>query len=174
MKPTLPVHLNFVQKANNGLELQGKWPLNRLKRLADAVFSDRGELEANLVFDRAGRIPFIDGKITAVLHLQCQRCMQEMELKVDNKFKLGLVLNETQAAELPDEFEPYLVESDTNYLAEILEEELLLALPLVAKHDFNCSEFVVTDNSDQSSKQSNKEEPEAEKKNAFSVLKDLL
>ncbi len=174
MKPTLPAHLNFVQKANNGLELQGKWPLNQLERLAGALFSDRGELEADLVFDRAGRIPFINGKITAVLHLRCQRCMQEMEFKVDNVFKLGLVLNETQAAELPDEYEPYLVESDNNYLAEILEEELLLALPLVARHDFNCSEYVATDRSEQSSNPSCKEEPETEKKNAFSVLKDLL
>jgi len=170
MKPTLPVYLNFVQKANNGLELQGKWPISRLKRLNKALLSNQGELQADLVFDRAGRIPFIEGHISAALQLTCQRCMQAMPYTVDNKFKLGLVLNEKQMAELPDEYEPYLVEEDNNYLADILEDELLLSLPLVAMHDFDCSEHVVSNSSDQKTEA----KPDTEKKNPFSVLKDLL
>jgi len=132
--------------------------------------SDQGALEAYLIFDRAGRVPYIRGRITALLHLRCQRCMQEMTFAVDNEFKLGLVLNETQMVELPDEYEPYLVEEDNNYLPDILEDELLLALPLVAMHDYDCSEYVTTDNSEQASEAA----PEPEKKNPFSALKDLL
>ncbi len=172
MKPTLPVHLNFVQKANIGLELQGRWPLSRLKRLKEVLLSDEGGLEVELVFDRAGRIPFIKGRLRAVLQLKCQRCMQAMAVTVDNTFKLGLVLNNQQMAELPDEYEPYLVEDDDNFLPDILEDELLLSLPLVAMHDFDCSEYLVSEGSDQ--KNEVDIEPETEKKNPFSVLKDLL
>ncbi|VAW70550.1 hypothetical protein MNBD_GAMMA09-2218 [hydrothermal vent metagenome] len=173
MKPTLPVYLNFVQKANIGTELQGNWPISRLKRLSEALLSNEGDVKVELVFDRAGRIPFIEGHLRAELKLKCQRCMQEMAFVVDNRFKLGLVLNEKQMTELPDEYEPYLVKEDNNFLPDILEDELLLSLPLVAMHDFDCSEHLVSNTSDQDN-EVGIIEPEEGKKNPFAVLKDLL
>jgi len=51
----------------------------------------------------------------------------------------------------------------------MLEEELLLAIPLVAMHDTDCSDFI------QEQKQWQAEhESQQEKKNPFSVLKDLI
>jgi len=169
MKPTLPVHLNFVQKARSGLEIQGKWPIKQLKRLSEALLSSQGDIEAELVFDKAGRIPFIQGHISAELQLRCQRCMQPMTYVVDTDFKLGLVLDETQMMELPDEYDPYLVEDDNNHLPDMLEDELLLTLPLVAMHDYDCSDYLK-----KNSGQQPEAEPEDEKENPFSVLKDLL
>jgi len=174
MKPTLPVQLNFMQKANSGCEIQGKWPINRLKRLSEVLLSDEGDVQVELTFDRAGRIPFIKGHITAELELKCERCMQSMHYPVDSHFKLGLVLTEEQIEKLPDEYEPYLVEDDNNHLADMLEDELLLALPLVAMHDSDCSEFLNQQHSETRSKQKNEVDDSTEKENPFSVLKDLL
>ena len=170
MNQTLPVNLNFRQKAKTGFEIQGKLPIKSLKRLNEILLSDEGKLQAELKFGFAGHIPFIRGHITAELQLKCQRCMQPMQYHVDNEFKLGLVLNEEQMNKLPDDFEPYLVEDDTNHLADMLEDELLLSLPLVAMHDFECSEHV----SIQETQQDEEQEPAKEKDNPFSVLKDLL
>ena len=170
MKPTLPVQLNFMQKAKNGFEIQGKWPLKQLKRLNDVLMSDQGDVEVELKFDKAGHIPFIKGRIQAELQLKCQRCLQAVQYSVDSDFKLGLVLNEEQMDRLPDEFEPYLVEDDINYLADILEDELLLALPLVAKHDFDCSEYVT----EHDPGQDDEVKPADAKENPFAALKDLL
>ena len=171
MKPTLPVHLNFAQKAKNGFEIRGKWPIKQLNRLNDHLLSDQGDIEADLKFDRAGPIPFIRGNIKAELVLKCQRCMQSMPYSIEADFKLGLVQNEDQADRLPDEYEPYLVEDDNNHLPDMLEDELLLALPLVAMHDFECSEYL----KDQTPEHEEEVVEETEKKdNPFSVLKDLL
>ncbi len=171
MKPTIPVQLNFMQKAKNGFEIQGKWPLNQLKRLNEVLVSDQGEVEVELKFGKAGPIPYIEGHITAELQLKCQRCMQAMSYTVDSDFKLGMVLNEEQIERLPDEYEPYLVEDDSNFVGDMLEDELLLALPLVAMHDFDCSDYL---------QKQKIEAPETEvdvpegKTKPFAGLKDLL
>lgn len=170
MNQTLPVHLNFAQKAKKGFEIQGKMPIKQLKRLTESLLSDQGELAVELKFDRIGPVPFINGHITTELQLKCQRCMKAMPYPVDIKFKLGLVLNEEQMDKLPDDAEPYLIETDNNHLPDMLEEELLLALPLVAMHEFDCSDYLQT----QKSEQQDKVEISEEKENPFSVLKDLL
>ncbi len=170
MKPTIPVNLNFMQKARNGFEIQGKWPLNQLKRLDDALLSTTGEVEVSLRFDRAGHIPFIEGHIETSLSLRCQRCMQPMEYPVKHDFKLGLVLNEKQIDQLPDEYEPYLVEDESNYIADLLEDELLLALPLVAMHDYDCADIP----QQQGTEQSDEVDPGEKTHNPFASLKDLL
>jgi len=170
MNQILPVHLNFAQKAKIGFELKGKWPIKQLKRLNEVLMSDQGELDVELTFDRAGPIPFIEGHITAELQLKCQRCMQAMPHPVDIRFKLGLVLNDEHIEKLPDDFEPYMLEDDNNHLPDMLEDELLLALPLVAMHEFDCSDYLQQQDSDQQ----NEVEKVEEKENPFSVLKDLL
>ena len=96
--------------------------------------------------------------------------MQSMTYPVDIRFKLGLVLNEAQMEKLPDDAEPYLIETDSNHLPDMLEEELLLGLPLVAMHEFDCSDYL----QQQESEQQNEVEESEKKENPFSVLKDLL
>jgi len=170
MNQILPVHLNFAQKAKVGFEIKGKWPLKQLKRLNEALMSEQGDIEVELKFGRDGPIPFIDGHITTELQLKCQRCMQAMPHAMDVRFKLGLVLNNEHIERLPDKYEPYLIEDDNNHLPDMLEDELLLALPLVAMHEFDCSEYL----QQQESEQQNEVEKVEEKENPFSVLKDLL
>ena len=170
MNQTLPVNLNFAQKAKIGFEIQGKLPIKQLKRLNEALLSDEGDIEVELKFDRAGPVPFILGHLKAELQLKCQRCMQAMTHNVDVRFKLGLVQNEAQIEKLEDDFEPYLLESDNNHLPDMVEEELLLALPLVAMHEFDCSDYLQK----QVLEQQDKVEKTEEKENPFSVLKDLL
>jgi len=170
MNQTLPVHLNFAQKAKIGFEIQGKLPIKQLKRLSESLLSDEGDISVELKFERVGPVPYIHGHITTELLLKCQRCMHSMPYAVDIRFKLGLVLNEAQMEKLPDDAEPYLIETDSNHLPDMLEEELLLALPLVAMHEFDCSDYMQQQESDQQ----NEVEKSEEKENPFSVLKDLL
>ena len=172
MKPILPVHLNFAQKAKTGFEIQGIWPINKLNRLGESLLTNEGDIEAELRFDRAGPIPFIVGHITAELELKCQRCMQSVKYPIDTHFKIGMVQNEAQLEKLSDEYEPYLLEEENNHLPDMLEDELLLAMPLVALHDFDCSDYLNEQLAEQDGKV---EQPETDKKdNPFSVLKDLL
>lgn len=159
-----------MQKANMGCEIHGKLPIKQLKRLNESLLSGQGDVDVSLKFARAGHIPYIEGHIKTQLQLKCQRCMQAMPFAIDESFKIGLVLTEKQAEDLPDTYEAYLVEEDNNHLHDLLEDEMLLALPLVAMHEFECSEYL----QQQSSVQESEVKQTAEKENPFSVLKDLL
>ncbi len=74
--------------------------------------------------------------------LQCQRCMETMDLIVDESVRLHLLQAEDDVSRL-DESEDYVVldEQGELDLPEIIEDELLLCLPLVAKHE-HCDELI--------------------------------
>lgn len=172
MKPTLPVHLNFAQKAKNGFEIKGIWPINQFKRLGESLLTNQGVIDAELRFGRAGSVPYIVGHIKAELDLKCQRCLQSVKYPIDAHFKIGMVQNDAQLEKLEDEYEPYLLEEENNHLPDLLEDELLLSLPLVALHDFDCSDYL---NKQEAERDEKVEESKAViKENPFAVLKDLL
>ncbi len=170
MQSILPEHLDFIQKADLGCEIRGKWPVKRLNRLMDLLLNDSGELDAKLKFDRAGKLRSISGSVSAKVEVTCQRCMQPMSLELEADIKLGLITDEEQADRLPEGYDPCLVNDEDSSLADLLEEELLLVMPLVAMHEEGCSDYL----QEQKKRRQIEEESKSEKENPFSVLKDLL
>ena len=61
--------------------------------------------------------------------------MQAMELSVDSTTHVALILTEAQAADVPEELEPVLARDGRISAGELVEEELLLALPIVPLHE---------------------------------------
>lgn len=75
-------------------------------------------------------------QVDAVVPLECQRCLQPVDepLRVDRWFHF--VETEALAAELDDDSEDdVLVQSSAFDLQELIEDELLLAQPVVPRHD---------------------------------------
>lgn len=169
MHTKLSEYLDVTRNVDKGIEIQGKWPISGLSRLDDMLVNQDGDLDVSLHFGRQGKLRYVTGEISGVLAVTCQRCMQPMELALNTEFKLALIQSESEADQLPDEFEPLLVEEDRFSLPHLLEEELLLAIPLVAMHDTDCSDFLV-----EQKKWQAENESEQKKNNPFSVLKDLM
>ena len=170
MQSILPEYLDVIQKAKFGAEIKGSWPLNRLQRFGELLLENSGDLQAELKFRQDGRLRLIDGKISAELKVMCQRCTQPMDMSLKLDFKLGLISKEAQAEGLPEGYEPYLIEGDSENIPQMLEEELLLAMPLVAMHEHDCSEYL----QQQKQRLQDEEDQQEEKVNPFASLKDLL
>lgn len=121
--------------AEAGREFSGSLDLAGLTRLAPLLASREGTLDVSLVLDRdeAG-IRFLEGRVSGRLELECQRCLGPMAFPLESVFRLGLVRGEEEAAGLPSPYEPLLVGTESMLLAEIVEDEVLLALPAVALH----------------------------------------
>jgi uncharacterized protein len=63
-----------------------------------------------------------------------------MRYPVDIELSLALVATEAQADSLPDGYEPLVLDSPMLSLIALVEDELILALPIVALHpDSECS-----------------------------------
>lgn len=130
--------------ATSGRIFEGRLPVSSLPRLLPMLVLDdtdtQHEVEYVLEFGKdEGGTPRITGSVTATLPVMCQRCMGMMELPVTTQTQLGIVATREAAQQLPERYEPLLLPADEDddgiSIASIVEDELILALPLVAMHN---------------------------------------
>jgi uncharacterized protein len=131
----LPVHIDPIRMADTRRLFQGEVTLAEMPRLVEALQDDDGKVSVSLEFgtDEEG-IRFMRGQVQAEVTLICQRCLEPMRHQVDNDFALGLVRSETEAEELPSHYEPLLLDGKPLFLRDVIEDEMLLALPIVPRH----------------------------------------
>lgn len=107
--------------------------------LPTEMLGDPGEVSYRLQFgvDPEGYV-YIHGFIEATLQLQCQRCLKPMEHIVHSEFNLSPVQSEHNAAALPERYEAVLMEQDKLSVLRMVEDELILNLPISPMHDWEC------------------------------------
>jgi uncharacterized protein len=121
-----------------------------------------GEAEVELAFasDPHGRCA-ITGGIAAEVRLLCQRCLEPYPLQVAVDVALVVVSPTDGEPELAAGFEP-LAESGRVALRDLVEDEIILALPLVARHpERDCNRALGT-----------LEQTAEQRENPFSVLEN--
>lgn len=138
MSERLPEFIAPLQLAATGQLLKGQLPLSRMRRLSPGLLNTQGIVDVELVFGLdTQRRCYARGFISARLELICQRCLEPMSLDIDVQPCLALVTSQAQAEQLPEQYEPLLVEAVLMSLAVIIEDELILAMPDIASHGVN-------------------------------------
>lgn len=127
-----PIKLGKQQAA-----LTFTFPLSSFSRLQDICDQREETVRVELQFGQdTSRVYFIRGELHGVLCLVCQRCNAPMAFELDSAFQLSPVTSEERAKRLSDLYEPiYLNEDALIDLSEMVEDEILLAMPMVPKHD---------------------------------------
>ena len=117
--------------ARRGFE--GVLPLASMARLRDSLVDVEGDVRVAMFFDRDTlQVPYVELRIDADLPLQCQRSLQRFLFPVRQVQRLGLIRDEAEEAALPEGYEPLLLAEDGQLRpAELVEDELILALPVV-------------------------------------------
>ena len=134
--------LNFLRQVELKRTIEGVYPISKLARLSEVLMSNEGMVSAKLEFCHSVGYACLKGKVSATLLVQCQRCLKPVETKISGRFKFGLVNSEEDFELLPEEFEPYLVEGEEQSVIDLIEDELLLSLPMVTVHENSCSDFM--------------------------------
>lgn len=140
MQKKLPDAVAFLPSVERNASYSGSWPVSHFKRLGGLVSSGTGEVEVELAFSRESSIARLDGRITAQVEQVCQRCLHPFSQRIESEFHLALVESEDEIATLPESLDPFLVTGEEQSLAEVVEDELILSLPLVPRHDYACLE----------------------------------
>lgn len=110
----------------------GSLPVAQLSRLCDALAAPDGTIAYDIEFDRDGLgVAYLALRAQGELTLTCQRTMEPFAWPVRIDTRLGLIAREEDEAGLPPGYEPLLLESAELRPAEVIEDELLLALPLI-------------------------------------------
>ena len=168
MLDRLPELIDPLSFADKRSELIGQIDLSSLDRLAEMLADNSGTVAVKLVFGREGRLATIEGRITASLAVQCQNCLEVMYWPVDSKIKLAIVSSMDEADRLPEDYEPLLVRDKKIPLKDIVEDELLLALPAFPKHSEPCYQ-----NRSASGDQESLKSEKSNLNNPFSILAKL-
>lgn len=134
----LPERADPRRLAATGGTVTGDVPIAELTRLADRLTveygSNAGRAALRLRFDEdAQRQIRITGRVEAKLTLRCQRCLQPFEWAADQALNLVAVADEDAAAGVPRDWEPVIVPPEGLDPATLIEDELILALPLAAR-----------------------------------------
>ena len=139
MMRKLPVFVNPEHVCTSGLKTSGALQLENMSRLREQLLAPYGEVWVDLEFGGNGRKKYVQGRIQGEMVLQCQRCMQPMSQKVEHQFRLAIIESDAEIdALMPDE-EPLIAEEENLLVADIIEDELELLLPMVVMHpEGNC------------------------------------
>jgi uncharacterized protein len=139
MLTRLPNLIDPLLLADKNACVEGDLQLSICDRLAEFLFDNSGCVRVTLHFARNGRLATIKGHVSAVLVLKCQRCLEGVEWPISSDIKLSVVNSLDQANNLPDSYELLLMlEEGKIPLKDIIEDELLLGLPSIPKHEVNC------------------------------------
>jgi uncharacterized protein len=132
MASALSDGVDCARLADDGVVLEREYPLSELPRLQDILADARGSVKARFAFVKVG-----DGRagasvaVQAVPQLICQRCLKGFAFKVAADSQIEFAGSEADA--LPESpREMYLMDGGSVSLRDLAEEELLLALPLIA------------------------------------------
>jgi uncharacterized protein len=134
-----PLRVDVAAAAAGGATLAGRWPLATLERLHAAGDGDLdvdwvARFEQRVVTASAPQV-WLHLQVRAQVARECQRCLQPVLLALEVDRSLRFVPTEDEAAALDAESEDdVLVASKRFDLRALVEDELLLALPLVPKH----------------------------------------
>ena len=138
MSDKLPELIDPLLFADRRSILAGALKISALERLSDIVADNDGDVGIEMQFARKGKRAMISGTIKAALVLKCQSCMQDLPWPIELNFNLGVVSSLQEAEQLEIDCEPLLFDGEKISLNELIEDEILLALPDYPKHGFDC------------------------------------
>ena len=114
--------------------VQREFALALFDRLAERLVRPDGRVQVQLSYTEIGEFPGLVGTLQARPWLVCQRCLEAFEADVESPVRIAFVADDADADRLPDEFEPVEIVAGRFDLHAVVEDELLLALPLVPMH----------------------------------------
>jgi uncharacterized protein len=174
-RPFDPRRLDVEAFAGEGGSLGGQWPGAALDRLAGLQAPPQDMACADIDWQAYGErqaVPAGEAEIWLTLSartrvwLLCQRCLQPFEQPLNVSTRLRFVHGETQAEALDAQVEEDVLALTRALDVQVLvEDELLLALPLVPRHAVCPTPIVLVD----------QDRPEAseQRANPFALLQTL-
>ena len=162
----IPKIIRVSSAVNREAHYAGELSVKTLPRLVDALADDEGVLQADLLAWKASGYPALSGTVSGVLNMECRRCGKTFGFTLAHKLDLRLVTSEEEELRLLRDCEPYWVQGDELELHDLVEDETLLALPMLPRCE-SC------ENMAGGAPETARETAEPRRENPFAALKKL-
>jgi len=164
MPPDRP--LDAVGLARSAARVEREFEVAGFARLRDRLAEPTGIAAARAEFGLQGRWPVVRLAVTADVVLTCQRCLGRVRRMLSSEAQL--VFADEDAPELPDGYEAVGGDPRKLDLAALVEDELLLGLPIIPQHEGGDACELPAPAEDQAGAEA------PEMRRPFAGLKDLL
>jgi uncharacterized protein len=132
----LPTTLDVRKAAVRGSGISGVLEPRNLLRFRPLLADEEGTISVDLRFARDEESRhLIHVAVEADVVVTCQRCLESMPEHVSCNNTLAVVWTDEQAAHLPRHLDPLIVEEQACNLWNLVEEELILAIPSFSYHE---------------------------------------
>jgi len=110
-------------------------PLKRMKRLLPLLASDEGSarFSARFGYDEQKEL-IVDLSVDAELMLVCQRSLEPYRELVRRNSRLAVIEDSAQQEQVPENYDPVLLDHGRLAFLQVVEDELLLGLPQVPRN----------------------------------------
>lgn len=165
----IPDYIEPYKLADRNITYKGNITLADLPRLRDAVASSEANIHVEVVFKRGDqKQALMSIMLDATLYLVCQRCLDIMTFSSTGTYHYMFMIDEKEEVLLPEGYDALEVGAKDPFdLKVLIEDELLLALPIIPIHELNeCQQLVMLNESEPA-------ETEVKRSNPFSVLAQL-
>ncbi len=164
----IPTHVDPRKLADRDATLEGALPVARFERLKSALADDAGTVNISLAFERDEQHTVVIRSLLDVeVGMECQRCLELVRLPIHSECEYAVVREGANTQSLPKGYDVLEVGEDPLDLLELIEDELLLALPIVPAHAPEDCQQPAGGNDPEPS------EDEVPRSNPFSVLAQL-
>lgn len=131
----IPNRVDPFRFADQAISAQVILPLNQMTRLQSNMLENSGKVLVNIDFGVDEQdVRFIRGHFSTEITLQCQRCMEPLKQEIRGDFLSGIVHDEKEANQLPQNYDPLIIKDGTLFISEMIEDELIISLPIVPMH----------------------------------------
>jgi uncharacterized protein len=134
MSPPWSRPLDVDRLADGGADVDFAVALAELSGLRSLKAGVAGEVRGRAHFTRQQGVAVAELTMQGAATLECQRCMQPMQLPIGTQVRVGLLASEADIERLPADLEPMLAPGGRVSIGELITEELLLTLPIVPLH----------------------------------------
>jgi uncharacterized protein len=135
MSPPGSEPFDIDRLADGEADIDFSVPVAELPRLRSRLEGVDGVVDGSVHFTREAGLAVAELALRGTTALQCQRCMEKMEIPLETRSRVALIPTEADVSRVPADLEPMLAPGGRISIREIVEEELMLTLPIVPLHE---------------------------------------
>ncbi len=133
MSPGPADQVNAKELAARAAIVERRLVLAQLERVREAGGLPGTSVAAELRFGNFGGRTTVETRVEGTAVLSCQRCLQPCETEIDEAARLMVVPGVDE--DIAGGYEPFVGTPELLSLTALIEEQVLLALPLVPMHE---------------------------------------
>jgi uncharacterized protein len=132
----IPERVDHRKLANQAGLIEGTLPIQCFHRLGEMLVVSEGEVYLRLEFSKGDfGSTRVNGTAATEVCIICQNCMQQFRRSVSCDVALLVVSDESKLERLPEADDAIVAADKVISVAELVEDELILAMPMIPRHE---------------------------------------